>query len=249
MLFGAISNGRVANAYFFVGPDEEGMRRAADAFASVLNCEGSKEDSCGKCAACSKTEKGIHPDVLTVSPEGSYIKIDQIRELISYTRFGPTEGRFKVCIIDGASRMTQEAANSFLKTLEEPVPGVVFVLLSSSDVGIPQTVLSRCQKIIFSEGKGGAGDIEQVEWIYNEVKSLKSDGIDKMLGLSSRISDEVEDIEGVLETLLLSMWADRRDSESAKKARIIFSTLSAIKKRANVRLALDVMCLSLGEAI
>jgi len=243
MLLGAIANNRVANAYLFLGPDPGVMRDAAAAFASALNCEAGKGDSCGRCPACDKIQRGIHPDFLVVSPRGSRsIKIDQIRELISYTRFGPSTSRWKVCVVDGAQSMTTEAANSFLKTLEEPLPGIVFVLISASDVGVPLTLVSRCQKIIFVEGSQGESSEADSDWIRREI----SGDTVKMLKLSSRIARESEDVPAQLSSLMRSMWksggpASRRAVSAVSRA------LSSIKRRANIKLALDVMCLRLGE--
>jgi DNA polymerase III gamma/tau subunit len=249
MLFGAVANKRVANAYLFIGPDEGAMRATAQAFASLLNCEKPKEDSCGNCGPCGKIERGIHPDVLTISPEGASTKISQIRDLISYTRFGPSEGAFKVCIIDDAASMTGEAANSFLKTLEEPAQNIVFLLLAASDVGIPQTVLSRCQKIVFSEPADQAEQYEDVEWVYDELLKISRHDVNAMLRLSSRIVEHGDDAAGMLEVLMSRLWREDTSSRSSRLVGIVLQALSAIKKRANTKLALDVMCLKLGEAI
>ena len=255
MLLGAIANDKVANAYLFIGPDEVLKHKVALAFASALNCENYTGDSCGTCKSCHKIEKGVHPDVLIIAPQdSSNIKIDQIRDLISYTRYGPSEGRWKVCIIDDAASMTLEAANSFLKTLEEPLPNIVFVLLAASDVGIPQTLISRCQKTLFAESlsqspENNEGEIRgEVEWIYNELHSISQKDITRVLKLSSRIDEYGEDVEGVLESLMSRFWSTKSGS-LCRPVKIILQALAAIKKRANVRLALDVMCLRLGEAI
>ena len=247
MLLGAIGNGRVANAYLFIGQEMSDLKCAALSFASALNCSSPSGDSCGVCQDCRKIDKGIHPDVFILEPDGSTIKIDQVREMISYTRFGPTEAGYKVCIIDDARAMTIEAANSFLKTLEEPLSNVVFILLSGSEVGLPQTILSRCQKVVFNEPMDDAlgGDEEiilQAEWMLRELGSARKGDVAKLLEISSKVDGERLDEK--LACLGRLFWGGGAMSLDAEKA--VISALSAVKKRANKKLALDVMFLRLG---
>ncbi len=102
------------------------------------------------CPSCLKVERGTHPDVFLVSPQGEFITVDQVRSLISALSFAPFEGRMKVAIVDGAERMHWSASNALLKTLEEPPSRTLLILLTSSPEALPQTVLSRCQKVRFS---------------------------------------------------------------------------------------------------
>jgi DNA polymerase III delta' subunit len=253
ILTGAIRNDRISGAYLFLGPDEGVLKDMAFAFTSALNCEKKGQESCGECRSCKKIDKGIHPDVFAVSPDGSNIKIDQIRELISYTKFGPAEARFKVCVIADASSMTTEAANAFLKTLEEPVSNVLFILLAANDVGIPRTVVSRCQRILFPERsidemKRNYSDLGQdIEWIYSALNDVPPAGFAEALDVSSRIYDSTDDLARTLEALMDRMWQGRDRSSNWKAVSAVISALSALKKRANARLALDLMCLRLGE--
>ena len=123
---------RVPSAYLFVGADRDVKLQLAVEFARLINCKSQGKGICGSCENCSKIDRGIHPDVLIIIPEGSSIKIDQIRELAKFTRFGPAEGRIKTVIVDLADYMTNEAYTSFLKTLEEPRSDVLFILLDSN---------------------------------------------------------------------------------------------------------------------
>ena len=251
MLSGAIGNKRVANAYLFLGSYGSGIREAALSFASALNCERYKGDSCGECPHCKKTDKGTHPDVYILREDGGSVKIDQIREMISYTRFGPSFGKWKVCIIDDAQSMTNEAANSFLKTLEEPLPNIVFLLLAESEVGLPKTIMSRCQKIIFGELPANAGVesgiADEVEILYGELKKAPKSDIVKLLDVSSKIIGEGVDVELTLESLASRFWD--REGRAYEAVRAVLNALSAVKKRANSRLAVDCMCLKLGEIL
>jgi len=251
MLSGALNNDKVANAYLFLGPQRSMKRDSAEAFAAALLCDSKNDVPCGKCAACEKIKKGVHPDLIVIKGAGKSIKIEQIRDLISYTRFGPSEGRYKVCIIDDVLSMTPESHNAFLKTLEEPVPGVVFLLLATSDTGIPRTIISRCQKVLFGEEEAaleGEGNIEHRTEMLEFVQEISSAGLDlnKRLSLSARLASDRDSIEGKLDLLAEELWKKKMPS-STRDVSAVIGALSCIKKRANLRLAIDVMCLSLGE--
>lgn len=249
MLFGAISNGRVANAYLFLGPLKSLKHEAALAFAAALTCDAGKRAPCGECRSCAKIKKGVHPDVFVVKSGGKSIKIDQIRELIAYSRIGPSEAKWKVCLIEDVLLMTPEAANAFLKTLEEPVPGVVFLLMASSDTGIPGTIISRCQKILFPEemafpGKVGRDDMEKD--VGDIVSAVTSAGdVNDLLKVSALLAEDREGIEERLSALAEKLW-EGRSPESIKDVKAVIGALSAIRRHANARLALDAMCLSFG---
>ena len=143
-LAGALKSNRVSHAYLFYGPPGVGKRTAGLAFARVLLCSGGGDDACEVCDDCTRSKQGLHPDLHLIRPDGASIKIRQLKEACNgavFTSFG--EGR-QVFLVEQAERMTTEAANSFLKTLEEPVAGVVFILVTDDPAAIPPTVLSRC---------------------------------------------------------------------------------------------------------
>lgn len=141
--------GRVPHALLFIGPEGVGKRMVAEAFFQYLNCPSAGEDSCGLCPSCEKVTKGRHPDLHLLVPEGERIKIQQIRELAHMLYLRPLEARWRGAIIEGAERMTKEAANAFLKTLEEPPPQTLIVLITSRPEGLLPTISSRCQRIRF----------------------------------------------------------------------------------------------------
>ncbi len=153
----SLADRSVAHAYLFTGPEQVGKRTLALALARALNCE-SDSPPCGDCGSCRKIAAGRHADVQVISlgsgdtkekkeKPPTEISIDQIRELQHSASLPPFEGRYKVFIIDGAEMMSGEAANALLKTLEEPVGRVVFVLLTVSERRLPATVVSRCQRL------------------------------------------------------------------------------------------------------
>lgn len=145
----ALARGRVAHAYLFCGPRGTGKTTAAKILARVLNCDHyPSPEPCGQCRPCQNILAGVSLDVLEMDA-ASNRGIDEIRDLRERTRYASGEGRFKVYIIDEAHMLTAEAFNAFLKTLEEPPPGVVFVLATTDPSRLPRTIISRCQRFNF----------------------------------------------------------------------------------------------------
>ena len=152
----SLEKGTLAHAYLFGGPASVGKMTLALNLAQVLNCEAN-EPPCGDCGPCQKIAQGKHADVQIIglanasendeAKTRTEISIEQIRQLQHSASLPPFEGRYKVFIIDGVELLSIEAANSLLKTLEEPVAGVVFVLLTTNIGLLPDTVISRCQKL------------------------------------------------------------------------------------------------------
>lgn len=140
--------------------------------------------------------------------------------------------------------MTDQAAAAFLKTLEEPAPGVVFVLLAEREDRIPETIASRCQKIVFSEKKTDWKPEPGLDPFYRELENINQKGAFELLQFSAKLGREKEKIEDLLYGL--SYFARHKLCDT-RSARIILDSLRYIKRRANLKLALDVMCLKLGE--
>ena len=147
----AIYSNHVAQTYLFHGPDGVGKKMVAVGFAMALNCSDYRDDACGMCKSCRKIEQGIHPDVTILQSDNGEIKIGAIRDVINGMVYRPLEGKNRVLIVDEAERFNTSASNAFLKTLEEPPAETVIILVSSSPDLLPQTVLSRCHKVSFSQ--------------------------------------------------------------------------------------------------
>jgi DNA polymerase-3 subunit delta' len=152
----ALKSGRLSHAYLFTGRAHIGKTKIALALASAVNCI-SQEKPCGECSSCNRIAAGKHPDVETIrllSAEESEDKkaksevvIEQIRKLQHSASLPPYEGRCRVFIFEHAELINDEAANCLLKTLEEPLPNVMFILLAHNRKDLPDTVVSRCQAI------------------------------------------------------------------------------------------------------
>jgi len=148
LLRAALRTGAVAQAYLFVGPSGVGRARLARSFARELLCAAPKEgQACGACKSCRAFDRGSHPDYREGGvPEGKQeLPIELVRQLQHEASLKPVLSRRRVFVVRDAERMTMEAANCFLKTLEEPPGRACFILIASSLWQTPATVVSRCR--------------------------------------------------------------------------------------------------------
>jgi DNA polymerase-3 subunit delta' len=150
----AMAQGRFPHAFLFVGPEGIGKRAFALTLAQALLCERSPEsalDPCGECPSCLQVMADTHPDLLLVGrPEDKHdLPIGVIRALCLELGLKPMRGSRRVAIVDDADDLNDEAANAFLKTLEEPPPGSVLILVGTSAEVQLETVVSRCRVVRF----------------------------------------------------------------------------------------------------
>src|SRR5262245_49499097 len=149
----AVGRGRVPQSLLFAGPEGVGKRAVAVALAQAGNCPKRKamggDDACGKCPACQRIERGQHTDVTVVDKGGdASIKITVLRDrVLDVIGYRPFEADRRVYIIDPADEMTEQAQDALLKTLEEPPPAAILILISAYPDTLPATVQSRCRRL------------------------------------------------------------------------------------------------------
>ncbi len=191
-----LSRGQLAHAYLFCGPRGTGKTTTAKILARAVNCHRYPiPEPCGECPPCRNIAAGVSLDVIEMDA-ASNRGIDEIRELRERTRYASGESRYKVYIIDEAHMLTNEACNAFLKTLEEPPPGVIFILATTDPSRLPPTVVSRCQRFDFH--------LLTVEQIGERLRRVASDEgwdmEDEALRLMARLAEgSLRDGLGLLE--------------------------------------------------
>jgi len=198
----ALRHGRVHHSYLMIGEDSE-TEPAALGFAQALNCEKNDGDFCGRCDSCSAIAEGKHPDVYRVRPESKSrrIVIGQIRELERAIFLKASRARFKVALINSADRLQEQAQDAFLKTLEEPPPQTVLLLLTEEPQILRDTIISRCLRLPFRQGlkKEQTEAEKQVETWLSEFAAASSSipsvfsayvFTGRVLGLLKKIRDE-----------------------------------------------------------
>jgi DNA polymerase-3 subunit delta' len=187
LLQGSLERGRLAHACLFSGNQLDELEAMALALAKTLNClnprragpDGLAIDCCDRCLACRRIDGANHPDVTVVRPESKsrLITIDQTHRLIHTINMKPSEARYKVGVIVAADRMNPEAANAFLKTLEEPPGSAVLILLTTEPQRVLETIVSRCLRLTFV-GEGRTFAPENLAWIatFSEVAAKETRG-------------------------------------------------------------------------
>jgi len=241
-----IERRRIPSSYLFAGESGIGKKYTAINLAKTVNCletingEQVPVDCCDVCPSCRKIDAGVHPDYLLVSPEGSQIRIEEIRPVDNRLSLKPFEGRKKVVIIDDADTMNVFASNAFLKTLEEPPKDSLIILVSSKPDNLPDTIRSRCSRINFTPLSYEASQrviqsaIGQEEKTPREISTLMRLSFGRPgLVLSGELLEEREWFLNLFKGMLLSRkdgWTSKEEMDKWHNLLLIFLRDMAILK-------------------
>ncbi len=214
-IINSIKADKIPNAYLFTGIRGIGKTTTARIVAKTLNCSNGIENKCKvKCDNCDAITNSSHIDVLEMDA-ASKTGVDDVRDLIEFSRYGPTSAKYKIFIIDEVHMLSKQAFNALLKTLEEPPSYLKFIFATTEIKKIPITVVSRCQRFDLSRIKSSE--------LFDFLKKIKDKEngkvTDDALKLIVKISEgSVRDALSLLDRALLSLDTDKElDLSSAQK--------------------------------
>ena len=247
-LSNALNNQRVHHAFLFTGTRGVGKTTLARIFAKALNCEsGVSAEPCGECTACQGVDQGNFIDLIEVDA-ASRTKVDDTRELLDNVQYTPTQGRFKIYLIDEVHMLSTHSFNALLKTLEEPPAHVKFLLATTNPQKLPTTILSRCiqfnlKSVDIRQLTEHLEKILKAEEIAYELPALttlsrSANGsvrdslslLDQAIAFSNGniASDQVKSMLGMIDDHLIYSLLDRIIHNDAKGA---FETIASMSEK------------------
>ena len=274
----SIKTGNISHSYMFIGKDGIGKFMFAKEFAKAILCIG-EEKPCNQCEACISFNGENNPDITIIDEEEKSIKTETIKEMVKGVYEKPIKSSKKIYIINDSEKMTKEAQNSLLKTLEEPPEYVVIILITENENLLLNTIKSRCTKIKFNslsnnqirqilnesnlsetvlelaEGSASRALTAQgKEEIFNSVKetfsNLEKINIIDLLNKKDVIFKDKESIEEILNYLNIILFnKTKENTKYIDCISIVEETKDRLKKNSNYDISIDNLLLKIWEAI
>ena len=271
-----IEEKKVLHSYMFVGVEGIGKQMIAKKFAQMILCTNEGRKGCNTCKSCIEFTSNNNPDFLYIEPDGNNIKIEQIRYLQRKIQEKPIISNRKVYIINDADKMTTEAQNCLLKTLEEPPEYSTIILIGTNQNLFLNTIKSRCMIISFkpieaelikkyleekyemfniSSNMLGKAIIlkdkkEQYEKIEMMIKNLDKKDIIDILNLGEEIYKSKDDIIEILEYInVILLKLSKEETKYVKCINIVEDTKKRLKQNANYDMCIDNMILNMWEEV
>jgi len=265
ILLDSIKTGRISHAYLFEGPPDSEKLNTAAAFSKALLCQS--QNSCGKCLSCKMFDNNSHPNYHFLSVLADTIKIrEHIEPFFQDILLSSPYSKRKIYIINEAQKMNAASQNSILKTLEEPSPDVVIILLTENGDLLLPTILSRTVHYIFKSDEHPQYDNEINEIFFNVMKNIESSSAADRFQASNELSNQKTNYADILDMMQLyyrnSLVAKYTNNEmlinypltdkintvnAASAVRLIDEIRFAIKSNANIQLAADVLVTRLHD--
>lgn len=229
-----IKSGRVSHAYLFCGTRGTGKTSTAKIFAKAINCLDPRDgEPCNECELCRAANEGRSVNVIEIDA-ASNNGVDNIREIREEVKYPPSEGEYKVYIIDEVHMLSPGAYNALLKTLEEPPKHVIFILATTDPQKIPATILSRCQRFDFK--RISAEEIAKTLKGYAEKENIQAD--DDALYLVARLADgSMRDSLSILDQCTAFYYGERLSKDKVLEIvgsvddRVLFEMTDRIAER------------------
>lgn len=221
---------RLAHAYLFTGDRIEDLEALSLTLAKTLNCSqpkrsssGAAVDCCDQCLNCRKIADGNHADVHWIRAESKsrIIRVEEMRDLMREINLKPTEAEYKIAVIVAADRLTESASNAFLKTLEEPPPKSILILITTEPQRLLETIVSRCLRLAFSGDRTRVLSSEDMEWLaaFNETAVSEQKTLLGRYRLMDALVQKLAGVKSVIEENLTARSPLQRYDDVEKEVR------------------------------
>jgi len=248
----SVSLNKTSHSYIFWGIEGIGKKLIAKEFAKMILCLDTKDNCCAKCKSCIMFEEDNNPDYFEINKEQvESIKIDEIREMQAKVLEKPIISKRKVYIINNAEKMTVEAQNCLLKTLEEPPEFITIILVSNNENTILATIKSRCTKVVFTEEiqkeitEENKARFETLEKIFGNVEKYLS------IDLLNKIDILYNDKENIFENLdyinTILVRQAKKDTKYLDYIDYVEETKNKLKSNSNYDMCIDNLILKIWE--
>lgn len=198
VLANLVKNNKISHSYLFVGTEGIGKKLIAKEFAKMILCIDDNEKYCNKCKSCIEFDTNNNPDFKIIEPDGASLKIEQIREFQSKVAEKPIISKRKVYIINDSDKMTKEAQNCLLKTLEEPPEYVTIILIGSNENKFLSTIKSRCMILHFNKiSNDEIGKILEEQYQLKINSKIMIDAFQGSIGKAIQLKDKIDDYEKI----------------------------------------------------
>ncbi len=220
LLINAVKNNKASHSYMFVGTEGIGKRLIAKEFAKMILCTDENK-YCSKCKSCMEFDSDNNPDFRIIEPDGNSLKIEQIREFQNKVAEKPIISNRKVYIINDSDKMTAEAQNCLLKTLEEPPEYVTIILIGSNESAFLDTIKSRCMILRFNK----ISDENIVKFLEENYQTkvnsqIMLDAFQGSIGKAIQLQDKQDEYEQI-ENIIVNL--ESRDKiDTLNKAEVIY---------------------------
>lgn len=252
LLKNTIRADKIVNGYMFSGNGVTKNYEYAKEFAKMILCLDTKDNCCAKCKSCIMFEEDNNPDYFEINKEqAESIKIDEIREMQAKVLEKPIISKRKVYIINNAEKMTVEAQNCLLKTLEEPPEFITIILVSNNENTILATIKSRCTKVVFTEEiqqeitEENKARFETLEKIFGNVEKYLS------IDLLNKIDILYNDKENIFENLdyinTILVRQAKKDTKYLDYIDYVEETKNKLKSNSNYDMCIDNLILKIWE--
>mgnify|MGYP004615849871 FL=1 len=220
LLTNAVKNNKSSHSYMFVGTEGIGKKLIAKEFAKMILCTDENK-YCGKCKSCIEFESSNNPDFKIIEPDGNSLKIEQIREFQNKVSEKPIISKRKVYIINDSDKMTTEAQNCLLKTLEEPPEFVTIILIGSNESAFLDTIKSRCMILRFNK----ISDENIVKFLEENFQTkvnsqIMLEAFQGSIGKAIQLQDKQEEYEQI-ENVIINL-EKRNKIDTLNKAEVIY---------------------------